>query len=226
MGELLMRRREMILPGGEEPIECPYITDGLIFWLDGIERGGVTGQWKDLIGGKIFTLYGVTEETDGVTFAGTTSSYGIYNGAVSSDWKIETIEATRATSEGTNACIFCPAGASSPIGIGLIFASAKDNCCIQIDGSTYSKFLTYSGWKRLSLNKDHGIRNGSVSVSKSGTDSWGKNTSGNTYLGVRYTSSLAKPFSGKLNSIRIYNRWLTEDEMKANQAVDATRFNV
>lgn len=55
------------------PPASAYIQDGLVFHLDGIERG--ESGWTDLIGGKKFTLYNCTLNDDNVEFNGT-SSYG------------------------------------------------------------------------------------------------------------------------------------------------------
>lgn len=48
-----LRRRMMMQQGGEPLPE--YIQDGLVFWLDGIDKGNITGKWIDLIGGIEFT---------------------------------------------------------------------------------------------------------------------------------------------------------------------------
>lgn len=215
-------------PSGGGGIVCPYITDGLIFWLDGIERGGVTGQWKDLIGGKIFTLVGCTESTDGVTFAGTTSSYGVCTGAISSNWQTETIEIATSPTQRSNACLLSPSGANSPVGIGYINNSGLSECSINLDGTRYARFsgIASPGWNRFGGNKDRAIINGSTVLGRGSDDSWGKNQSNNTYLGVRYTTSFSRPYSGKIHSVRIYDRLLSADEIKANQAVDAQRFNL
>lgn len=37
------------------PDEEDYIKDGLVFWLDGIDKGGEEGKWVDLVGGVEFT---------------------------------------------------------------------------------------------------------------------------------------------------------------------------
>ena len=59
-----------------------YVQDGLIACWDGIENGGKgihnseTTVWKDVVGGREFTLTGVTVNDDRMTFAGTATSYG------------------------------------------------------------------------------------------------------------------------------------------------------
>lgn len=39
------------LPGYVHDTAPGYIDDGLVFWLDGIDKGGVHGKWIDLVGG-------------------------------------------------------------------------------------------------------------------------------------------------------------------------------
>ena len=220
MGELLIRRRELILTNGGTPIVCPYITDGLIFWLDGINRGGITGKWTDLIGGKTFTLNNVTELENGVTFS--SSGYGTYSGAVSANWQTETIEMAIAPMSIRNKCFLSPANASV-FGIGLITATSVDQFSINTDGSSNKKWNCVSSTARLSANKSYAVVNG-VSRNQNTNDSWSKNTSGTTYLGCRYTSSRSRYMNGTLYSLRIYNRQLSVSEMQSNQAIDVARF--
>lgn len=222
MGELLRRRAMMAASGGGEPIDCPYITDGLIFWLDGIDRGGVSGKWIDLIGGKTFTLRNVTELDNGVKFL--SNGYGTHAGPVSDNWANETIEVATASMSYLNKCILCPSN-SSPVGIGLITSSSGGYFMLNIDGVSKAKWSGLSTASRVSANNTNAVVNGS-SKSKSSTDNWGANTTGTTYLGCRYTTAASRYMNGTLYSLRIYNRHLSVAEMQANQAVDVARFNL
>lgn len=222
----LMRRRGMMQR--TRNIDCPYITDGLIFWLDGIQRGGVAGRWVDLISGKTFELHNCSENADGVVFAGSTSSYADYNGAISSNWTTETLELATSSAVFKNSTLLCPAKIGT-VGIGLICSSSSENAWMNLDGTNANGLALSDGivTKTLSANKNGCVKNGGI-VSNSGRDSWGANTSTITYVGVRRTGSatLSKPFKGTLHSLRIYNRLLTTDEMKFNQHVDEERFNL
>lgn len=222
MGELL-RRRAMVQTGGApSPVECPYITDGLIFWLDGINRGGVAGQWTDLIGGKAFTLFNVTELANGVFFSA--SGYGTHDGPISDNWADETIEIATASMSYANKCILCPAQ-SSPVGIGFITASSGGHFNLNLDGEKIRKWTGLTTASRVSANNSYAVVNG-ASRARSTEDSWGGNTTGTTYLGRRYVSSASRYMNGTLHSLRIYNRHLSIAEMQANQSVDAARFNL
>lgn len=50
-----------------------YIQDGLVFQLDGMDKGNVEGVWKDLIQGREFTLNNCTLNSNNVEFNGTDS---------------------------------------------------------------------------------------------------------------------------------------------------------
>ena len=53
MGQVIDRRRMM---GNRATVVNPYISDGLIFWLDGIYKNQSIGvDWEDLIGGVKFS---------------------------------------------------------------------------------------------------------------------------------------------------------------------------
>lgn len=219
MGDLLMRRREMVLHDQVSPIVCPYITDGLIFWLDGIERGGIAGQWKDLIGGKIFVLNNVIEGTDCVHFNGANTSYGLCSGPVSADFNSETIECA-VSSFPTRATLLNPPLINGFVGIGLIRGTNKYSH--GMDG--VSRFMwNLGGFKAVSVNSDVAASN-KVQRYKTGSEYWVANTSGDTYLGMLSTGTYC--FSGDIYSLRIYNRKLSLAEMLQNQSVDNERFNL
>jgi hypothetical protein len=50
-----------------------YVQDGLVFQLDGIEKGGVDGVWKDLVGNKDFILFNCITNPNNIEFNGTNS---------------------------------------------------------------------------------------------------------------------------------------------------------
>ena len=222
----MLRRRAMMAQAsgaGPSPVECPYITDGLIFWLDGINRGGVAGQWTDLIGGKTFTLYNVTENEDCVTFSN--QGYGICNGAISSNWETETLEFAVKSIGITSRCFLCQPN-TSPSGIGFITQNSGYQFNININGERQAIWNANSGVRMLSANNSFAVINGTQKTKKTSTDSWAGNQTNNTYLCCRMTTSMSRYFGGTVHSVRIYNRHLSVEEMQANQAVDAARFNL
>lgn len=226
MGEL-MRRRAMMQAarGGVSPVECPYITDGLIFWLDGLEKGTDQTVWTDLIGGKQFALTKAVFKTSSVSFS-TTGAYGVYNGAVSSDAESETIEIACGAFN-LAACILHQPKIDNKAGACFVVGSDRKNSSYAMDGATRARWnlSSVTGIKRVSMNSSYAVNNG-VAISKGSNDSWGANNTGKTYLANN--ASLGKQYkaSDGIYCIRIYNRILSVAEMQANQAVDAARFNI
>ena len=212
---------------GAEKIKCPYIKNGLIFWLDGINKGGTTGKWKDLIGGKMVTLQNCVETSNGVTFAGTTDSYGILTGAISLDCLNETLEIATDPVLFKNLCVLSQPKINDSVGICLLCSTNYSEIYPIANGGQYYGYKTFSNKKKtLSICNGYAVADGADLAASDNTDSWGANTTGNTYIGVRGATTLSRPFSGKIHSIRIYNRKLSVAEMKANQAVDAIRFGL
>ena len=67
MGTMINRRRVM---GGKADIG--YITDGLVFHLDGIKKGSDVNAWTDLVGNVKFPyIDGITPRYNYVSFDGT-----------------------------------------------------------------------------------------------------------------------------------------------------------
>lgn len=211
-----------------------YIRDGLIFHLDGINRGGTAGKWIDLIGGKEFTLTGVTENANNVEFAGTSSSYGVYNGCVSGDFSAETIEICVEKNGTLRAFVLSQPKnlETNKYGISAIYAhndgygmyyvaNGTKYAAKRITGVAYNDYktvsLTYGGASCINLQQ----------ASNGSTGAWGALTSGSTYIGIKNpAASSSYPLNGKIYSIRIYNRKLSLAEMQHNQLVDNNRFNI
>lgn len=219
---LMVARRMAMM---QDKIYCPYITDGLIFWLDGIYKGNDPTRWKDLIGHKVFTLTGCTFQDRGVYFGGVGS--GIYAGAVSEDYLTDTIEAA-VTGLGNQQTILCSPYNSQTMtrpGISLITGQKTPATGFVIAGSNNSH-KTIDGdarWKTLSVNEDRVVRNLSNGTF-TGTNWWVPPSETSTTIGRRNEDNYM--FKGTMHCLRIYNRKLTEEEMKFNQQVDNERFNL
>ena len=203
--------------GVAPPIECPYITDGLGFWLDGINKGATDGSWVDLIGGIDFTNQDAVSNDDHFYFNGSTAVM------------INTTQNLRAlgSSFTVEACFYAEKG-------GAIMYSGSSNSMdlpmLKLDQGLYKqRGLKYSlgsylnAYSTLSLTDGLGIRNGVV-LSGSGSDFWNNQCFS---IGSGYSSNKPRQqFGGKLFSVRVYSRILTQAEMLFNQEVDNTRFNL
>lgn len=201
-----------------------YIADGLVFHLDGIDRGDVTGQWKDIVGGRIATLTGTyTENTNNIYFNG---GYGEFNSKPSigkDDGTIETAvellayEGTgRPTVSFGNNYIGGSISSQSSSGYGGAMRWFDQNGsmeCWRFPVDSLSLVMT------ASANSDIGICNG-YNGEKITTSSW---SSGGNLLAYRGSGN---KFIGKMYAVRIYDRKLSAAEMLINQRVDNTRFNL
>lgn len=204
-------------------VECPYITSGLIFWLDGIEKGNSAGLWRDLIGGIKFTptsAEAVIKNQDNFYFTAASSLYpkGFESNGTLSSTLDTTIEVCYIPENATH-CLFIHQN-SSPSS--LFYKSGNSITFIQRE-NTYTYAMTLGNPYTISLNLSSGLVNGNSISPNTGTDFW--NNSGIFYIGSR-NSSGQNPFKGTLYSIRIYNRRLTSSEMLANQQIDNQRFNL
>lgn len=199
-----------------------YVTDGLVFHLDGIEKGATDGSWIDLVGGKVFTANNSTyiqPAVDGFTFIGGSNDINVMinnNGLVgTANWTMEAV--CSPTTWGTFNCIF---------------SSSNRGCGLTLDGRYLYSNNSSGGWVTnitsdhiekvtLSLNKDIGLLNGEQLTTMKSSDQW-------TTTGFRVGSCQSKNhnFYGTIHSIRMYNRSLTLEERLHNQRIDNIRFNL
>ena len=202
-------------------VECPYITDGLIFWLDGINRGGVTGQWKDLIAGKIFTLYNCTEYPNRVAFNGSTS-YGDATGGVWFNQSQATIEVAISNVAQTQAVFIHPADGTN-YGLSLFFGTNNSLQTICAN-SSYQGTVFKPGYtkKTYSATMTSCVAGKTQITTTAGKANWAVNSTGKMFIGRRPAGTA--PLNGSIFGIRIYNRNLSVAEMKANQEVDFERY--
>lgn len=199
--------------GGKTPIECPYITDGLGFWLDGINKGATDGTWVDLIGGIDFTNTDAVSNDDHFYFNGSTAVM------------LNTTQNLRALGDTftVEACFYAEKGGA------IMYSGSSpmlklDQGLYKQHGLKYSLGSYLNAYSTLSLTDGLGIRNG-VALSGSGSDYWLNQyfSIGSGYLS---NNTLRHQFGGKLFSVRVYSRILTQSEMLFNQSVDNTRFNL
>ena len=198
-----------------------YMQDGLIFWLDGIDKGAIDGTWVDLIGGKVFTSNSSTYieavsngfhflSESGSTYVAMSNSTALVGNA---NWTME-----------------CACVADNAKGSASMFTSSNRGYGMALNG-TY-KFAngtnawTTSGIKNgpvvLALGENIGVENGIQLTTKYG------GIGQMTTSGFRVGSCQNKNhnFYGVIHSIRIYNRVLTFDEIVHNQRIDNKRFNL
>ena len=217
----VMRRREMVQTGGTED----YVRDGLIFFLDGLNRGGVTGQWKDIIGNNIFTLTSACVEEDNCVNFSASGAYGTHSGVITTtSYTYNTIECAF-SGWTSSAFLFSQPYSNSTKRISLVTGgrSTYINCAIVADGTQRPRWNALYDTKLLSLSNTTGVAN-LTEISQGSNDSWYYLSGSTVYLAIRNGS--ASKYSGKIYGLRIYNRQLTADEMKQNQRVDMRRYGI
>lgn len=229
MIELLLRRRQMAM-SKKEPFVNPYITDGLVLHLDGIEKGSTPEAWTDLINGIIFTkkAKGVTFNNDNVQFGGSnnnclqnTSSYDF---GTSYTITIELCYRDIPTS-GTRTAFYAYGTTNRSIS----FQFLNGNCVVYSAGNgtppkngnwTAETTGTYS--VSTALVMQNGESKGFAS-----TDNYiSRKYVGSIIGGSGRGLTIYECLDGKIHSLRIYNRHLSEEEVLHNQAIDNKRFNL
>lgn len=198
-----------------------YITDGLVFQLDGINKGTTdTSKWVDLVGGITFTEPNSTSVhmTDHIHLTAQERLVGDYMPSFSYD--THTIE-----------CVIDNPGQNwifvillKPASVSFYRNSAK-RWCNGGNGSreTISQKLA-DGKNIFSFNKDMFIQNGQSYATEANT--WGNYNP--TYPIINSFRQDSQSYSKEydLYAIRIYNRILTNDEILHNQLLDNKRFNL
>lgn len=197
------------------PDEEDYIKDGLVFWLDGIDKGGVDGKWIDKVGGIVFTPDGDVEWGNNYVFGKLSAAKGV--GYPYRESTIEFVLENRLNydrsvlwfNSGVCGCI-CGGSAGNFILIGQCYGN----------GLGYNDaYIRQAGTHCLSVNANIALHNLAVVGKPTPTDYW------NNRADYAVVSSEATPYVA-VHSIRIYDRLLTEAEMRYNQKVDRRRFKL
>ena len=240
--------------GGEKPtmpwqsVEETYVQDGLVFHLDGINKGGVSGQWTDLIGGVDFPNHGATELENGWQFDGvndwmgysdSTKALSFYGDSCTIEVCFEDSKINQGAGSHDAGMFLCAMGASPNKGTNATNAIYV-NTVYNGNGTRYINGVyvgsTDSVWKdqlidtiaknTLSINKVRAFHNG-VALETQNANHWASINASRT-IGAQYhtNGSMTEFCSGKIFSIRVYNRILSEAEILQNQRVDNARFNL
>ena len=215
----LNRRRYM--GGGASPSydENSYIQDGLVFQLDGINKGSNQGKWTDLVGGVQFTIpeseY-LTEETNGFTWTGNANmpvSSGTIPSGESCTVEVAMIRTGTAVRWGAFA-----SNSGSSLGTVVIARFSGNFIVINRKNVLSAGNIPTDQFSTVSMNAVSACVNKVEKTLSSSTDYISASQAGVGYVyaygGMR----------GTIYAIRIYNRQLTVAEMQANQAVDLARF--
>ena len=197
------------------PSADAYVQKGLVFQLDGIDKGNVEGAWVDRKAGRQFTLNNCIVNSDNIQFNGTDSE-AVYNQLL--DFGTTTTLEVVYTREKA---------------FGTIISSGTKVELIALQETTGYKYRFFSGNQVTGQTFPDPTAIHTLSIPTSGRPildqiaqpktykDFISKSSTNTYVGGD-TSYL----KGKIYSIRIYNRNLTQAEMLKNQMIDIERFNI
>lgn len=215
----IFRRRLMMGQGETEILPAnSYVQDGLIFQLDGIEKGADDGSWVDLIGGKIFTG-DATSMDKCFSFSSTYLSNSTYLPA-NADYTVEVIYVQTSTSS-QGSVIFC---SSDYTIINYICVAIKGSDMLFLNRkNTYTLSNASNNTPiYISANMTRALYNGNVLSPNSSTDYWG----GNMETSVGRSMTTRYRFIGRVYSIRVYDHRLTEEEQRFNYSIDKKRFRL
>lgn len=195
-----------------------YIEDGLIFWLDGINKGGDPAAWTDLVYGAKFPYNDtVVLNEDNVDF--------IYNTRVLNASQVYPAPITQ-----VDTCtieVVC----KYPYTTGLIYYSPSSLAFGILDGRSILPNKTIFANKENDSKKIYSFsiagairafQNGFL-LARTSNENWAGGANYAQLGGRQNTNTL---FRGQLYCIRIYTRLLEEEEVKYNFEVDKKRFNI
>ena len=200
------------------PSADAYVQDGLVFQLDGIDKGNVEGAWVDRKAGRQFTLNNCIVNSDNIEFNGTDSS-AVYNQLL--DLGTTTTLEVVFIKEKTSATII-----SSGDKVQLIALHTTSGYNYRFfSGSqiTGQPFPDPTAIHTLSIPTSGRPILDQIAQPKTYKDFDSESESDTTHTYVGGGPSYLK---GKIYSIRIYNRNLTQAEMLKNQMIDIERFNI
>ena len=219
------------------PSADAYVQDGLVFQLDGIDKGNVEGAWVDRKAGRQFTLNNCIVNSDNIEFNGTDSE-AIDNDnytlpTVPENYTIEVV-----LYYGGGSGILTQNSTTTSYGNPMMVSLYSAAYYLTIGRHLYAvealpenKYMCLQALAKGSSNTTQVNCNGDVLASRKGNDSIIDNNFfayGRPSVGCVWIDSTEKSgqLLGKVYSIRLYNRLLTEEERYNNMVVDYMRFRI
>ena len=216
------------------PSADAYVQKGLVFQLDGIDKGNVEGAWVDRKAGRQFTLYNCIVNSDNIEFNGKNSE-AIDNDndqfpTVPESYTIEVVlyygrgtiltENHYTTSYGSLMMV------SFFSTINFLTIGRNLQAVEALPKNKYMCLQAHNKYDTPQVNC-----NGDVLALRDGTDSIVDNRDynyGQASIGCVWTDYTKKAghLLGKVYSIRLYNRELTEEELYNNMVIDYMRFRI
>ena len=217
------------------PSADAYVQDGLVFQLDGIDKGNVEGAWVDRKAGRQFTLNNCIVNSNNIEFNGTNSE-AIDNNyytfpTVPENYTIEVV-----LYYGGGTILSQNKNSYSSYGSPMMVALYSTNYYFTIgrkldavEALPENKYMCLQAHNKYDCPQVN--CNGDVLASRQGTSSTIDDNFfayGLPSVGCVWINSTEKSghLLGKVYSIRLYNRELTEEELYNNMVVDYMRFRI
>ena len=193
-----------------------YIQDGLVFQLDGIDKGN--DAWIDRKGQKEFVLHNVVTNSNNMEFNGT-NSYAECSSTLGYDSATHTLEVVW---EGNKVA-----------GVPFFGGPTSAELCLLPQGTPLRRLSFGTGMnfivnqpdelKMISANADNIIYNAGWIGTSAELEA---NASYNQTVASVGRYKTSNYFRGKIYAIRVYDRKLTTLEMLQNQLIDIQRFGL
>lgn len=216
--DMLLNRRVVMM--GQRGGELEYIKDGLVLWLDGIDKGATDGSaWVDLVEGYVFAKQGSGTIIVGQDYYSSSiwrDAYFTNTDFVSPDAEDGTFEYVGSDPLGT---IFVAKTSAQ-----FTFAKYQNHILWRPGDNAYAN--TYWPTGTYSINADRGLRNGAPLNTGTKSNTIANNANGTNVIGRNLTNNYYHANRAQIHCIRIYNRKLSESEMLHNLAVDNVRFSL
>ena len=193
-----------------------YIQDGLVFQLDGIDKGN--DAWIDRKGQKEFVLHNVVTNSNNMEFNGT-NSYAECSSTLGYDSATHTLEVVWEGNKVT--------------GVPFFGGPTSAELCLLPQGTPLRRLSFGTGMnfivnqpdelKMISANADNIIYNAGWIGTSAELEA---NASYNQTVASVGRYKTSNYFRGKIYAIRVYNRKLSALEMLQNQLIDIERFGL
>ena len=205
-----------------------YVTDGLVLHLDGIDYGGQSGKWINLVDGTEFTVSNNIEKLSNCFHF--TSSDGQNKGIKSPvRYSIVTTEVVlKTTSALINKAVLCVDKYDKVIGFNsggyLQYGGSGTSSNVKSIEFPLNKICSVSG----NYSSNGIYLNGVLSSIYQTIYNQYYNYLGDANIQTNIGSCTYSNwgFTGDIYAVRIYNRSLTADETAQNFAVDKARFSI
>ena len=216
------------------PSADAYVQKGLVFQLDGIDKGNVEGAWVDRKAGRQFTLNNCIVNSNNIEFNGRNSE-AIDNDndtfpTVPESYTIEVVlyygGGTILTENHYTTSYGSPMMVAFSAAINFLTIGRNLQAVEALPKNKYMCLQAHNKYDDPQVNC-----NGDVLALRDGTDSIIDNRDynyGQASIGCVWTDYNEKVghLLGKVYSIRLYNRELTEEELYNNMVVDYMRFRI